>query len=366
MKKKVVKKKEVANPESPMALAMADPKFVPRRLRKSSVVEGFVTKITAIDVWVNLGSKAEGVILGKEIKEEPELFGTLKEGDPVLVSVMQVENEHGQVVLSVKRAGMERKWRLLEEKYEKREPVEVKANEFNKGGLLVETMGIKGFLPASQIASERLVTVGGTTDIQTTLEGLLGKKIMVKIVELDRKENKLIFSEKAAVGGPVFQYNEGLLEKIQKGEKVKGKVSRIVPFGVLVDLGGIEGLVHISEVSWDRLKKPEELVGVGQSVEVLVLDKDEKNRRIHLSIKRLQGDPWDMVTGKYKIGQEVQGHITRITPFGDFVRLEEGIDGLVYSTQLVESGKDFQVGDKGAFRILSLDVATKRMNLLPL
>ena len=363
---KRTKKREEKKISPVMEEALSDPKNLPRRLKKSSVLEGKIMRITAAEVWVDLGSKAEGVILGKELKDESDLLQTIKIGDSILVSVIQVENEHGQVVLSVKKAGMERKWRALEDKGEKREPVEVKVNEFNKGGLLVEYLGIRGFLPASQIASQRLVTTSGTTDIQATLAGLIGKKITVKVVELNRKENKLIFSKKAATGGPVFQYNEGLLDKIQKNDKVKGRVTRIVPFGILVDLGGIEGLVHISEVSWDRLKKPEDLVHVVEEIEVLVLDKDEKNRRIHLTIKRLLEDPWSQVSEKYKVGQEVSGFITRLTAFGDFVRLEEGIDGLIYSTQLAESGKEFKVGDRGNFRILSLDVSSKRMNLLPL
>jgi len=346
--------------------ALKDESNLPRNVKRGQIIEGKIIKKTPTEVWINLGARSEGVILGKEVKEEKDFLINFSEGDEILVCVVQVENEHGQVVLSLKRAGMERRWKTLEEKNDTNETVKVRVSEFNRGGLIVDYSGIKGFLPISQISAERLGSNGESVDIRRSLEGLLRKELVVKVIELDRRENKLIFSEKAALGESAYPFDESILEKISKGDKVKGKVSRIVPFGVLVDLGGMEGLVHISEVSWDRLKKPTDVVDVGQEVQVLVIDKDEANRRIHLSIKRLAEDPWEKVSNKYQIGQEVDGYVTRIAPFGAFVRLEEGIDGLVYNTQLVESGREFHPGDSGKFKILSLDVPSKRMNLLPL
>lgn len=338
----------------------------PQKIFRNKIVEGKIILISDEQIVVDLGAKSEGIIPGKESKAEKEFVKDLKVGDTILASVAQVENEHGQIVLSLKRAGIERRWRMLEQAFENKTKVKVKVIDFNRGGLLVDC-GVRGFIPISQLAQNLLSESGSQEAVQKNLQDLKGKDIDAFVLEANRGANKLILSAR-----PMNEISFSADKKAEVVSKVKiddvisGTIVRIVPFGILVDIGGFEGLVHISEVSWDRLKKPEEIYNIGDKVEVLVLEKNEREGKILLSLKRLQKDPWDEVSQKYKEGQEVEGEVTKITPFGVFVRIDTGIDGLVHNSRLLELNLELNVKDKGLFKIMSLEVSQKRMSLEPI
>ena len=342
------------------------PLMNPQPISRNKIVEGTIVAMNNTGIVVDLGAKAEGIILNKELKAERDFVSQLKVGDAILASVAQVENDHGQVVLSLKRAGIERRWRMLELAFQKKTPVKVKVLDFNRGGLLVDC-GIRGFIPISQLSQKLFPNSGSQEAVQDSLGSLKGQEIEVFVLEANRKLNKLILSAR-----PLDQINFSntnkaeVIAKIKADDIIEGAITRIVPFGLLVDVGGVEGLVHISEVSWDRLKKPEDLYAVGDKVKVLVLEKNETEGKVLLSIKRLKEDPWDLVAEKYKEGQEVEGQVTKITTFGAFVRVETGIDGLVHSSRITELNLELNVGDKGMFRIMSLHVPSKRMSLEPI
>lgn len=342
------------------------PLFIPRSIRRNKIVEGKVLSILDNEILVDLGAKAEGIILGKELRAERDFTNQLKVGDPILASVSQVENDHGQVVLSLRRAGIERRWRKLELAYENKTPVTVKVIDYNRGGLLVDG-GIRGFIPISQLSQEIFPSSGTKEEVEETLEKLKGKEIQAYVLEANRKANKLILSARP-IGQISFSLDQksAILSKVKPGEVIEGVITRIVPFGILVDIGGVDGLVHISEVSWDRLKKPEDLYNIGDKVKVQVLEKHEAEGKVLLSLKRLQQDPWSLAEGEYEVGQEVEGEVTKITTFGAFVRVGEGIDGLVHSSKLVDLNLELKVGDKGLFKITTLSIPLKRMGLEPI
>jgi len=345
---------------------LENPNFIPLPLQRNNIIEGTILTISDREVSVDLGSRAEGIILGKELQAEKEFMSGLKVGDMLLSSVMQVENEHGQVVLSLKRAGLERRWRMLDSSFEDKKPVKVRVLDFNKGGLIVDC-GIRGFVPISQLSRKHLPNSGNKKEIQERLDGLKGKEIDVYVLEVNRRSNKLIFSSRSVEEIHFSKsQKEKILKKVQVDDEIKGVVTRIVPFGILVDIGGMEGLVHISEVFWDRLKKPESKYSVGDKVKVLVLEKNEEKGKVFLSLKRLQKDPWESVGDKYSENTEVEGVVTKITSFGAFVRVDEGIDGLVHSSKLLELNLDLHEGDKGLFKIINLNVPLKRMGLEPI
>lgn len=342
-----------------------DPLFTPNSIKRNKVVEGKVISVSSNEISVDLGAKSEGVIFGKELRAEKEFTSQLKPGDIILASVTQVENDHGQIVLSLKKAGLERRWRMLEQSFEEKTPVKVKVIDHNRGGLLVDC-GIRGFIPISQLAQNLFPDSGNQDMIQESLNKLKGQEIEAYILEANRKENKFILSMRSADANLSASQKSAKLSKITVDSTLEGTISRIVPFGILVDLGGFDGLVHISEVSWDRLKKPEDIYGIGDKVKVIVLEKNEKEGKILLSLKRLQKDPWEKVESQYKIGQEVEGEVTKITTFGAFVRVGEGIDGLVHNTKLLELNLELKIRDKGLFKIASLNVPSKRMSLEPI
>ena len=343
-----------------------NPLFNPKPIKRNKIVEGIVLSINDNEILVDLGTKAEGVILGKELRAEQDFLSQLKKGDSILASVAQVENDHGQVVLSLRRAGIERRWRKLEQAFEEKTPVKVKVIDFNRGGLLVDG-GIRGFIPISQLSQNIFPSTGNKEEVEDSLEKLKGKEIEAYVLEANRKANKLILSARP-LDQISFSHDQKaeVLSKIKSDDIISGTVTRIVPFGILVDIGGIDGLVHISEVSWDRLKKPEDLYSVGEKVKVLVLEKNEDEGKILLSLKRLQDDPWSKLEGKYSEGQEVEGEVTKLTTFGAFVRVGVGIDGLVHSSRLLDLNLELKVGDKGLFKITTLNVALKRMGLEPI
>jgi ribosomal protein S1 len=277
--------------------------------------------------------------------------------------VLSLENDEGFVVLSLRRADRERVWRTLQEKMDSGELMGVKASQANRGGLIVQFGDVEGFLPVSQLSSAHYPRVsGGDKDqILSKLNELVGLALQVKVISFDRNANKLIFSEKAA--GDSLQEEKAM--QFSVGQHVQGKVTGVVDFGVFVNLGEFEGLVHISEISWERVDDPRKLFTVGQEVEVVVIGIE--NGRVSLSIKRLQSDPWNAEAGKLKVGEQVEGEITRVTPFGIFVKLTDRLEGIVQVSEISDENADSRAvakeGEKHLFKILTIEPESRKLTL---
>ncbi len=302
-----------------------------RMPNRGDILEGTVVKIDPDQILVDIGFKTEGVVPGAELERiKPE---TIKVGDQVLVYVVNPEDKSGNVVLSLTRAQLERDWRNAEKLFESGEIFEATVSGYNRGGLIVHLGKVRGFVPASQLSS---VTQQGDEGVQSDqLAKLVGQKLKLKIVELDRERNRLILSERAAIREWRRQQKERLLAELQEGDILRGEVSSLCDCGAFVDLGGADGLIHLSELSWGRVSHPSEVLKVGDEVEVYVLKVDRKERRIGLSLKRLQPDPWSQVEERYSVGQLVEGTITKLTDFGAFARLKDDeIEGLIHISEL--------------------------------
>ena len=323
-------------------------------------IEGKVLSVKKHEILIDLGARGVGLVPRREVA-----FGrTLKEGDDVSASVVDTEMEDGMVLLSLRKAVKEKGWDEISSKLEAGEIIEVQPFDANRGGLLVEYEGIRGFLPVSQLSAEHYPRVGGSDkdEILQRLNALVGKPIRVRILDADRKTNKLILSEKEAI-------KDGLAERFSKlavGDVVKGVVTGVVDFGIFVNVDGIEGLVHISEISWERVNNPADYVKVGETVEakIIAIDKD----RLSLSMKQLQEDPWLSEIANFKKGDKVEGTITRITPFGAFVQISPAVEALVHVSELgegsdVDPEKIFTLNERKEFKILDIDKEGRKISL---
>ena len=336
-----------------------------RMPNRGDILEGTVVKIDPDQILVDIGFKSEGVVPGAELERiKPE---TIRVGDQVLVYVVNPEDKSGNVVLSLIRAQLERDWRNAEKLFESGEIFEATVSGYNRGGLIVRLGKVRGFVPASQLST---ATREGNEEVQSDdLAKLVGQKLKLKIIELDRGRNRLILSERAAIREWRRQQKERLLAELQEGDIVRGAVSSLCDFGAFVDLGGADGLIHLSELSWGRVSHPSEVLKVGDEVEVYVLKVDRKERRIGLSLKRLQPDPWSQVEEKYSVGQLVEGTITKLTNFGAFARLKDDeIEGLIHISELsderVTHPKEVvKEGDVLTLRIIRIDPERRRMGL---
>jgi len=336
-----------------------------RMPNRGDILEGTVVKIDPDQILVDIGFKTEGVVPGAELERiKPE---TIKVGDQVLVYVVNPGDKSGNVVLSLTRAQLERDWRNVEKLFESGEIFEATVTGYNRGGLIVHLGKVRGFVPASQLSS---VTQEGDEGGQSEdLAKLVGQKLKLKIVELDRERNRLILSERAAIREWRRQQKERLLAELQEGDILRGEVSSLCDFGAFVDLGGADGLIHLSELSWGRVSHPSEVLKVGDEVEVYVLKVDRKERRIGLSLKRLQPDPWSQVEERYSVGQLVEGTITKLTNFGAFARLKDDeIEGLIHISELSDERithpkEVVREGDVLTLRIIRIDPERRRMGL---
>lgn len=341
-------------------VAESGDKLVP--FHTNEVTEATVVSVAKGAIWVDVAGVAVGMVPEREFS-----YGTseLKPGDKIVAYVLSLEDKDGHVVLSLRRADRERLWVTLKDKFESGEVVQAKVVEANKGGLMVEIGGVVGFLPISQLASNHYPRQagGGRDEIAGKLGELINETLNVKIINFDKLTNKLIFSEKAAGDAAV----EEKLSKIEIGKQIKGRITGIVDFGLFVDIGeGIEGLVHISEVSWKRINDLRTLYSVGEEIDVLVTGISDG--KVSLSIKRLESDPWIEAASGFKVGDLVEGTTTRLTPFGAFVKLNDTVDGLVHisemSDQRVEDpGAILSVGDKKMFKVLEIDNPAHRIKL---
>jgi small subunit ribosomal protein S1 len=372
-----------AAPESdsePMTMEqlLDDPSNEVKSLKHGDVVEGTVVRIDPDEILVDFGGKSEGVVSNRELmsrrgpRDGEEARPELSVGDEVLVYVLQPESPEGHAVLSLRRAGLERKWRAMQERFDAGEIVEARVIDHNKGGLIVD-LGVRGFVPISQIVDfprrpRDEQPRDAAQEIAEKLQPFVGRTLRLKILEVNRKANRLILSEKVALYEERREKRDELFSSLQVGQRVQGTVRSIAPFGVFIDLGGIDGLVHKSELSWNKVNNPETAYAIGDEVEAEVIDINHERGRISLSIRRLQPDPWQESVAKYKIGDVISGTVTKLVNFGAFVRVEEGLEGLIHISELsnqrvAHPGDVVKEGDTLNLKIISLDSERHRLGL---
>ncbi|MCS5696601.1 bifunctional 4-hydroxy-3-methylbut-2-enyl diphosphate reductase/30S ribosomal protein S1 [Desulfofundulus thermocisternus] len=330
-----------------------------RSLRPGQIVKGVVVQVGADEVLVDVGAKSEGIIPLRELScySVSSPADVVKVGDEIEVAVIKAEDNEGRLILSKERADAERAWVKLNEHLENGEPVEGIVREVVKGGLLVD-VGLRAFLPAS------LVERGYVED----LSKYVGEKIRAKVIELNRSRRKVILSRKAVLEEEAVRRRRELLESLQEGQVVRGVVRRLTNFGAFVDIGGVDGLLHISEMAWYRVNHPSEVVNVGDEVDVMVLRVDRENEKVSLGLKQVLPNPWDNVEEKYPVGSIVKAKVVRLAPFGAFVRLEPGVEGLVHISHLADRhvatpDEVVQEGEEVEVKVLNVDRAEKRIRL---
>lgn len=327
------------------------------------LIEGQVISVYKNKVLVDIGGLTTGIITGREVKDSADTVESLKPGDDISAYVIEAENEEGYIVMSLRKANQERTWTKFLEAYESGEVIEVKANEANKGGLLLDIDGIKGFIPVSQLAPMHYPRVNDAdaNQILVRLQKLVGEKFKVKIINLDKETGKLILSEKAAMADERLSS----LKKLKVGDVVTGTISGIVKFGIFVAFDGLEGLVHISEIAWGHVKNPSDHGKLGDKVDIEVIGID--GEKISLSMKRLVPDPWLEAAKKYKIGSVVEGEVNRITPFGAFVKLSDEINGLIHVTEfgddVSDPGDHLKIGDSIKSKVIAVEPDEHRVGL---
>ncbi|MGB8212891.1 MAG: S1 RNA-binding domain-containing protein [Anaerolineales bacterium] len=330
---------------------------------------GVVASISLTQILVSVGAKSEGVINGRELESIPaDELAALKVGQEILVYVLNPEDENGTVVLSYTRAQEQKGWAEVEKMLEDNATYEGKVDGFNKGGIIVPVYGLRGFIPASQLSISRRMTVTGDTPDQRYAK-MIGEPISVRVIEVDRKRRRLILSERAASSETRQSIKERVIESLKEGETYTGKVTSLADFGAFVNINGADGLVHLSEISWDRVQHPSEVLEVGQEVKVKVINIDREKKRIGLSIRALQSDPWQSKVDKFKVGQLVEGTITRLTKFGAFARLEGDLEGLIHISEIsenrIEHPKEagLHEGDVVTLRVIRIDPDQRRIGL---
>ncbi|MFN8590804.1 MAG: 30S ribosomal protein S1 [Thermomicrobiales bacterium] len=343
-----------------------DPSHDYKSLKYGDVMDGVIMHLDRDEILVDIGSKSEGIVPSREYSSlSSEERNALSIGDTILVFVVQPENQEGHAVVSIDRARQEKSWRRLQELYEANDVIEAEVTNYNKGGLLVNLDGVRGFVPASQVTEIR---GGDEASKQADMARLIGSSLPLKVIEINRHRNRLILSERQAVQERRDVMKERLIEELHEGEVRKGRVSSICDFGAFVDIGGADGLVHLSELSWSRVRHPSEVLRVGQEVDVYVLGINAQEKKIALSIKRTQAEPWSRVAAAYEVGQLVRGTVTQLANFGAFARIEDGIEGLIHVSELVDDRvthpkQVVSEGDELLLRIIRIDPQRRRMGL---
>ena len=330
-----------------------------RDFKEGDIVDGEIVKIDRDEVLLDIGYKSEGVIPAKElsIRHDIDPNEVVHVGDHVEALVLQKEDKEGRLILSKKRAQYERAWGRIEEVMRSGGTIRGPVIEVVKGGLILD-IGLRGFLPASLVDLRRV----------RDLHPFVGQELEAKIIELDRNRNNVVLSRRAFLEESQSEGRKKFLESLQKGERRKGTVSSIVNFGAFIDLGGVDGLVHVSELSWKHVDHPSEVVQVGQEVEVEVLDVELERERVSLSLKATQEDPWKEFERRYSAGEIIDGQVTKLVPFGAFVRVAPGIEGLVHISEISDQHVDspesvLSVGDEVRVKVIEVEVARRRVSL---
>ena len=346
---------DFGSPEAFMAAVDATIKY----FNDGDIVSGTVVKVDRDEVLLDIGYKTEGVIPSKElsIKHDVDPFDVVQVGDEIEALVQQKEDKEGRLILSKKRAQYERAWGTIEKIKEEDGVVSGSVIEVVKGGLIVD-IGLRGFLPASLVEMRRV----------RDLQPYVGMELEAKIIELDKNRNNVVLSRRAWLEQTQSEVRQTFLNQLQKGQIRKGVVSSIVNFGAFVDLGGVDGLVHVSELSWKHIDHPNEVVEVGTPVTVEVLEVDMDRERVSLSLKATQEDPWQTFARLHQIGQIVPGKVTKLVPFGAFVRVGDGIEGLVHVSELAERHVEIpeqvvSVGDEVMVKVIDIDLERRRVSL---
>ncbi|HRI05522.1 MAG TPA: S1 RNA-binding domain-containing protein [Candidatus Dojkabacteria bacterium] len=377
---KKVEKKVIApeNSElySQLESFITDSKNQLRNLSKGDIVEGVVVDVRPGMLVVDVGYKSEGIVAGRELKVDGFDPMSVNVGENLLVYVVKPEDDSGQLVLSVRRTKQAGLWLKLEEAKLKNDVVEATVVESNNGGLIVELgKDVRGFIPTSQLDASRVYASGVRTvgkdiaaKVQKKLTGLIGQSIKAKIIELDREKNRVILSEKMVTQARDIEQRDETLRKVKEGDVLHGTVSGIAPFGIFVNAAGLEGLVHLSELSWDKVEDVGALYQPGSTVDVMVIGIYDGGKRVAYSVKRLQKDPWSEAISSHKIGDVVDGEIQKVVPYGAFVRIGGGLNGLVHisemSDKLVKDPADIvKVGDKVKVKILSISSTERHLGL---
>lgn len=333
---------------------------------RGETVEGTIVAISDTEMLVDIGGKSEAIVPQRDLESlDPEFRSELQVGDKVVAVVVRPQTAEGHIVISLARAELEKDWRAAERLYKSQEVFDGLITGYNKGGLIVRMGKLRGFIPASQLANEHQRR---GEDSEQLWADLTGKTLPLKVIELDRRRNRLILSERAALREVRDSQKERLLDSLREGEVRKGVVTSVCDFGAFVDLGGADGLIHISELAWGRIAHPSEVVKVGQQVEVYVLSVDHERKRIGLSLKRLEPEPWDLVEQRYRVGQLVEGVITKLTSFGAFARIDDQIEGLIHISELSDDRithpkEIIKEGETHTLRIIRIDSQKRRMGL---
>ena len=350
---------------SMMDKLMATAASFPGALKKGQQVEGVISSLGKKMVLVDIGAKTEGVVTGEDLDEATDVLEGLKVGDKISAFVKFPENDQGQIILSLKQAADENRWSRYKKIMEDEKEVDVIGLEVNKGGMVVKIGDIRGFVPTSQFGEKFL----------GNMEELLNKSFKVRVIEVDKEQNRLIFSEKLVSDSEALAKKGEALEMVTVGDKFDGTVSGIMPFGVFVtvnvpmklkdkedEMAKVEGLIHISEISWEKVEDPNEMFKVGQEVKVQVIGIDKTNGKLNLSIKQMSGDPWSDIEKRYAVGTKHTGKVVRIAPYGIFVNFEKGVDGLIHISKK-PAEKEFNIGDSVEVFVEMIDVKNRRMSL---
>ncbi|OGY21023.1 MAG: hypothetical protein A3A65_01800 [Candidatus Chisholmbacteria bacterium RIFCSPLOWO2_01_FULL_49_14] len=383
--KKTTKEPRIASPRGKEPTTMEElleqTGYELKGVKRGQLVEGTVTDVSKKMVLVDIGGKTEGLVVDKEYENAKDFISELSVGDTLTVYVLTPENDRGQILLSLKKAASDRTWQKFEEAHKTGEIMTVKGLEVNRGGVIVHADSVQGFVPSSQFGKQWL----------GKMEEIIDRSIQVRVIEVDREKNRLIFSEKQVSEADEIKQRGQALKKIKIGEVYSGIVSGVMPFGVFVTvdvpleniklktkdttaekkrsaekkektIGKVEGLVHISEISWEKVDNPGQHFRVGDSVKVSVLGIDETSGKLNLSVKRLSKDPWDGIEKKYPSGTKVKGKVSRVAPFGAFVTLEPGIEGLMHISK-IPAGEEPEVGDAFEVFVEQVDPEHRRMSL---
>jgi small subunit ribosomal protein S1 len=339
-------------------------------LRRGELILGKISRTTPNEIFVDLGEGREGIVTKREVElMSGKQLERIKEGAEIHVYIVNPSNNRGQVILSINHAQEELDWRKAEEYLQSKQVYDGKIGGYNKGGLIVRFGRLRGFVPQSQVSDKRLFDMEGETP-EERFSNMVNKQINVKVMEVDRSRNRLILSERAAMREVRQRRKEALITELQVGEVRTGRVVSLENFGAFVDIGGAEGLVHITELSWQHITHPKQVLEVGQEVEVKVIGVDEGKNRIGLSLKQLQADPWDELATRFGTGALVRGTVTKLTKFGAFAQIDgmDSVEGLIHISELsderVEHPRDVvNRGDRLTLRVVKIDVKNRRLGL---
>jgi len=342
--------------------------FEVKTFKPGQLVEGTIISKGREEVLVDVGAKSEGIISRGEFEESERSIDDLVVGEKILATVVQSENDQGYLVLSLKKAEREKQWRDVYEAFEEGQILRCKILEYNKGGLLcVVEGGLKGFIPTSHLDSGHFATEDSSVayqssaDLATRLQPLIGQTLKAKIIEVNQSQNRLVLSEKDAQYEAIQKRATKFLKEVKVGDILEGRVSGVLPFGIFVDVGGgVEGLVHISEISWDKVSYPGRLFSLGDKVKVKVIEVSQDQRRLSLSVKALTPNPWEKVVEKYPVGKVIKGKVSKVMPFGAFVTLEPGLDGLIHVSETVGP---LEEGEEVEAQVIMVDERRQRLGL---